>query len=60
MREAFERAWASPDANNLAAFEQAVRARYEIETAAMPDPEARQKALDHYVAHAMSQLPART
>jgi hypothetical protein len=60
MRVAFERAWAAPDPNNLAAFEHAVRARYEIETAAMPDPEARQKALDHYVAHAMSQLPART
>jgi hypothetical protein len=60
MREAFERAWASQDPSNLAAFEQAVRARYELETSSMPDPEARQKALDHYVAHAMSQLPART
>jgi hypothetical protein len=59
MRAAFERAWASPEPSNLAAFEQAVRARYEVETASMPDPEARQKALDHYVAHAMSQLPAR-
>lgn len=56
MRAAFERAWAAPDAGNLAAFEQAIRARYEIETASMPDPEARKKALDHYVAHAMAQL----
>jgi len=60
MRAAFERAWASPEPSNLATFEQAVRARYEVETASMPDPEARQRALDHYVAHAMSQLPART
>lgn len=58
MRAAFERAWASPDPSNLAAFEQAVRARYEIETAAM-DEGARRQALDHYVAHAMSQLPTR-
>ncbi|MBI2393378.1 MAG: hypothetical protein HYV09_27590 [Deltaproteobacteria bacterium] len=56
MRAAFERAWNAPDAANLAAFEQAVRARYELETASMPDPEARRQALDHYVAHAMSQL----
>ena len=58
MRVAFERAWASPDPASLAAFEQSVRARYAGETAAM-DPEARQKALDHYVAHAMAQLPPR-
>ena len=59
MRAAFERAWTSPDPSNLAAFEQAVRTRYEVETASMPDPEARRKALDHYVAHALAQLPAR-
>jgi hypothetical protein len=57
MRAAFERAWAAPEPSNLAAFEQSVRARYEHETASIPDPEARQKALDHYVAHAMAQLP---
>jgi hypothetical protein len=57
MRAAFERAWSNPDPANRAAFEQAVRARYEVETASMPDPDARQKALDHYVAHALSQLP---
>jgi len=56
MREAFERAWASPDPTNVAGFESAVRARYERETASIPDPEQRRQALDHYVAHAMAQL----
>lgn len=58
MRAAFERAWAGGDAER-AAFEAAVRARYEQETASIPDPDARQQALDHYVAHALAQLPAR-
>lgn len=56
MRAAFERAWNAPDAANVAAFEHAVRARYELETASIPDPDARRQALDHYVAHAMAQL----
>lgn len=56
MRAAFERAWASPDPASVASFEQAVRARYELETASIPDPEQRRQALDHYVAHAMAQL----
>lgn len=60
MRAAFERAWASPDAQNRAAFEATVRARYEVETASIPDPEARRQALDHYVAHALAQLPQRS
>lgn len=56
MRAAFERAWASPDPMNMGAFETAVRARYERETASIPDPDQRKQALDHYVAHAMAQL----
>lgn len=56
MRAAFEQAWAAQDAASLAAFEQAVRARYEHETASIPDPEQRRQALDHYVAHAMAQV----
>lgn len=60
MRSAFERAWASPDPEARAAFEYAVRERYERETAQIPDPEARKQALDHYVAHALAQLPARS
>lgn len=59
MRAAFERAWADPAPAARQAFEQAVRARYEHETASIPDPAARQQALDHYVAHALAQLPAR-
>ncbi len=58
MRTAFEHAWTSPGAESRAAFVQAVRARYELETAAIPDPQARQQALDHYIAHAVAQLPA--
>jgi hypothetical protein len=58
MRAAFERAWAGGESER-AAFEAAVRARYEQETASIPDPDARQQALDHYVAHALAQLPAR-
>lgn len=57
MRAAFERAWSSPDPESLALFEQAVRARYEVETSSIPDAGERQRALDHYVAHAMAQLP---
>jgi hypothetical protein len=58
MRAAFERAWAGGDAER-AAFEAAVRARYEQETASIPDPDARRQALDHYVAHALAQLTPR-
>jgi hypothetical protein len=59
MRAAFERAWASGDAESRAAFEAAVRARYARETESIPDEAARQQALDHYVAHALAQLPQR-
>jgi hypothetical protein len=57
MRTAFERAWASPGPETRAAFEQAVRARYEVETASILDPAERHRALEHYVAHALAQLP---
>jgi hypothetical protein len=60
MRTAFEQAWTSPGAETRAAFIQAVRARYELETASIVDPDARQRALDHYVAHALAQLPPAT
>ena len=43
-----------------ATFDQGGTVTNLIDQASMPDPEARQRALDHYVAHAMSQLPART
>lgn len=56
MRATFERAWASHSPEDRAAFERAVRARYERDVASMP-PAERQQALDHYVAHALSQLP---
>jgi hypothetical protein len=57
MRQAFERAWTTPGAETRAAFIQAVRARYVLETEMIPDPEERSRALDHYVAHAVAQLP---
>ena len=57
MRTAFEQAWTSPGPESRNAFIQAVRARYELETASIADPEARQRALDHYVAHSLAQLP---
>jgi hypothetical protein len=57
MRAAFERAWNTPSPETRAAFEAAVRARYALETASIPDAAARQQALDHYVAHALAQLP---
>ena len=57
MRTAFEHAWTSPGPETRGAFIQAVRARYELETTSILDPDARQRALDHYVAHALAQLP---
>lgn len=58
MRAAFERAWTTRDAADRAAFEQAVRARYAPDTAHITDPDQKQRALDHYVTHALSQLGA--
>jgi hypothetical protein len=57
MRVAFERAWSSPGPETRAAFEQAVRARYTLETAGIPDPAEQQRVLEHYVGYALSQLP---
>lgn len=56
MRVAFERAWTTRDPADRAAFEQAVRARYAPDTAHITDPDQKQRALDHYVTHALSQL----
>lgn len=57
MRAAFEAAWSTPSPANRERFEQAVRARYERETASIADPNVRRAALDHYVAQALAQLP---
>jgi hypothetical protein len=57
MRGAFEQAWTNPGAETRQAFIVAVRARYEVETASIEPADARQRALDHYVAHALAQLP---
>ena len=57
MNQAFERAWSTPGAETRMAFIQAVRARYTLETESILDPDERARALDHYVAHAVAQLP---
>jgi hypothetical protein len=57
MRSAFELAWASPGPQTRAAFEQAARARYTPDVAHIADPAAREAALQHYVTHALAQLP---
>jgi hypothetical protein len=58
MRAAYEHAWGQPSPATRAAFEQAVRARYEVEVEAIDDPAERAAALEHYVQYAMAQIPS--